>query len=114
MHSVETDKFNKATNGFANGFSFQINEWQDIENNYVSPLLINHVFPEESLDNVFSSAIMNVGILLTLLLVQVTSDGLAPAIIFMIYVIVCLVGIYRHNSIHDFSKCIAVICVQNA
>lgn len=55
-------------------------------------------------DDTYSSCFLTFGVLLTLLLIQVTSTGIAPAITLGAYAIVCLVGIYRTSSNKNSGK----------
>ena len=55
-------------------------------------------------EDVFTSIILTVVILLTLSMVHVTSEGMSPSISMIVYTAVCLVGIYRSTPNHNFSK----------
>jgi hypothetical protein len=63
------------------------------------------VFSDCSSSDTYSSSILTFVVLLTLLLVQVTSTGIAPAIILEVFCSICLVGIFRypikHTGIND-------------
>lgn len=52
-------------------------------------------------EDTYSSCFLTLASLITLLLVQVTSAGIAPAIILEAYAFVCLVGIFRKKTIKD-------------
>jgi len=58
------------------------------------------IFSDCSSPDTYSSSVLTFLVLLTLLCVQVTSTGIAPAVILEILAIICLVGIYRCSPKH--------------
>ncbi|XP_035703288.1 GPI ethanolamine phosphate transferase 3 isoform X2 [Folsomia candida] len=58
-------------------------------------------FCDCSNEDTYSSCFLTLASLITLLLVQVTSTGIVPAIILQAYVLVCLVGIFQKPSVKN-------------
>lgn len=62
-------------------------------------------------EDTYSSCFLTLASLVTLLLVQVTSTGIAPAIILQAYSLVCLVGIFRKRSLKDSGSKIITLSI---